>query len=209
MIKRFEDEYPETRQSVPVPTPTILDPGDSSPTTISILASDHAASDHEPSLSTDAALVSDLEPDAAASDDDHLGPTSRPVLSRHNSDVSIAGRALALEEGRMHRFGQQFRRDILRPESEDHLHATTGTEIEAAHLAMLRAMIEELGGEEVKKLVEEKGARSVIEELAEEASVLRRRLVESDPEAWAKFREAWLVARRNGVEAEGESAIME
>lgn len=33
---------------------------------------------------------------------------SRPILSRHNSDVSLASKALSQEEGRMLRFGAKF-----------------------------------------------------------------------------------------------------
>jgi len=69
----------------------------------------------------------------------------RPVLSRHNSDVSLASRALNEEEGRMHRFGQKFRRDIL----QDHGGAKEEKEM-PLHLQMLRALVEGLGGDEIK-----------------------------------------------------------
>jgi hypothetical protein len=119
------------------------------------------------------------------------------MLSRHNSDVSLASRALSQEEGRMHRFGQQFRRDILKPESEDHAHGTTGREEQPAHLRMLRAMVEGLGGEEIKNKIMMQGHEAVLEELNNEASLLRQQLKEQDPEGWVKFVESQEAAQRN------------
>jgi hypothetical protein len=180
MIKRFEDEYPETRLPVEPPTTHEIES-----LTDSIHTSDPHTSDTEPAAA-----------DPTASDDED--PTTLRPLSRHNSDVSLASRALAQEEGRMHRFGQQFRRDILKPQTEDHLHGTTGQEVWAPHLEMLRGMIEGLGGDELRKMVEEGGQEAIIKELGGEASVLRQKLMEQDPEGWEKFREAQEVAMRNG-----------
>lgn len=182
MINRFEDEYPETRLPESTPALLSLDPENASPSETSILSTVAAQADESAVF--------------ANSDDEDIGGM-RPTLSRHNSDVSLASKALSQEEGRMHRFGQQFRRDILRPQTPDHLHNTTGKEQEAKHLQMLRAMIEELGGEEIKRKVEEGGQEAVIKELGQEASVLRLRLMESDPEGWAKFKEAQEVAQKN------------
>jgi Ran GTPase-activating protein (RanGAP) involved in mRNA processing and transport len=184
MIKRFEDEFPETRLPSTITSPPIPDAADASPSEGSISASlDAHCSDIEP------ALV-----EAHASDDEDL---LRPVLSRHNSDVSLASKALSQEEGRMHRFGQQFRRDILKPEQEDHEHGTTGKETEAAHLQVLRAMVEGMGGEEIKKKIENHGQDAIIQELSKEASLLKEQLREADPEGWDKFVEAQEAALRN------------
>lgn len=132
----------------------------------------------------------------------------------------------------MHRVGQQFRRDILKPETPSQHnspgpstpHSKSSFEIsddigppstkskiddvfnedrrhEPQHLQMLRAMVEEVGGEEVKKRLEEGGQDDVIRELADEAGALRKTLMERDPEGWETFREAQVKAQRNSVVA--------
>ena len=65
------------------------------------------------------------------------------------------------------------------------------------HLQMLRAMVEGLGGEEIKDRINKQGTDAVLEELSNEASVLRERLMEQDPEGWEKFRESQEAAIRN------------
>lgn len=182
MIQRFEDEYPETRLPANLPSALSLDPENASPSETSI-------------LSTVVTQANDSAVFANSDDEDGM----HPAISRHNSDVSLASKALSQEEGRMHRFGQQFRRDILRPETPDHLHNTTGNEQDPKHLQMLRAMIEELGGEEIKRKVEAGGKDAVIKELGDEAGILKQKLMESDPEGWAKFKEAQEVAQRNNT----------
>ena len=97
----------------------------------------------------------------------------------------------------MHRFGQKFRRDILKPELEDHAHGTTGREEQPAHLQMLRAMVEGLGGEEIKARIMTQGPDAVLDELNNEASALRQELKEQDPEGWEKFVESQEAAERN------------
>jgi hypothetical protein len=184
MIKRFEDEYPETRLSGSITSPT-SDAGNASPSKHSIASASGAD-----------IQMSDTEhaqADPPMSDDEYI----HPAMSRHNSDVSLASKALSQEEGRMHRFGQQIRRDILRPETEDVEHGTTGKEIWAPHLQVLRGMIEELGGDEIRRKVDSGGQEAVIEELMDQASLLRQKLISSDPEGWEKFKEAQGAAERN------------
>ncbi|KAL2071082.1 hypothetical protein VTL71DRAFT_12317 [Oculimacula yallundae] len=199
MIKRFEDEYPETRLSTSTPSGHTDQP---SPTelehALSLTLQDTNTSDPDPSRFSE----TEAEPAHTSEneDDDPLSSSfqlSRPMLSRHNSDVSLANRALAQEEGRMHRFGQQFRREILKPEQADTLHGTTGMEDQPRHLQLLRAMVEGLDGEEIKDAINVKGTEGVLEDLKDEASVLRERLMEQDPEGWEKFRESQEAAVRN------------
>lgn len=88
----------------------------------------------------------------------------------------------------MHRFGQRVKRDILRPESEDYAHGTTGTEVEADHLQDLRRRLESLGGSEIKDKVESMGPEAVYEALgatAEELAAIKT----SDLESWTKMKE--------------------
>jgi len=176
MIQRFEDEYPETRLPASLTSPPL--PG---PATSDIAVSlDTQSSDAEPAL-----------PEPTGSDEEDAA--IRPTLSRHNSDVSLASKALSQEEGRMLRFGQKFRRDILKPD----MPADSEHEVLAPHLEMLRSMIDGIGGDEIRRKIEEAGQEAVFKELTEEASVLRQKLIDCDPEGWEKFREAMETAERN------------
>lgn len=199
IIKRFEDEYPDTRLSVDsgveidadnaslssleklgssAPVPTLL-PGDSD------LAS--------------TALASDNEND---NDDEH-GPHSRPLvkrgvfpaLSRSNSIISLTSKALADEEARVLRAGHKFRAGIVKPEHYALL--TSGVEEVGAdpnHKRLLHELLEELGDEELKKEAEERGAVKVFQE--RKGDILQR-LKESDPAHWDSFVESQVLARRN------------
>lgn len=219
IIKRFEDEFPETR--VPGASPTsaaspTMSPVNGSPSGESVISHSVGALD---------------EPDAVqigtpADDEENelnLTMSLRPSLSRANSDVSLASRAQTEEEGRMHRAGQQFRRDLLKPPIPESAESSPASSLvsrsseqskdpnnqdvqrEPLHLRMIRVLVEEAGGEEIRKLMEDGGPDEVIRELA--AEELKKRLIEQDPEAWAKFREAQEKAYKNsemttGVEDE-------
>ncbi|KAG9232828.1 hypothetical protein BJ875DRAFT_442789 [Amylocarpus encephaloides] len=191
MINRFEDEFPETRVDMTTPTPPVAEPTEVSPS-----ASLEGSVEFMPSNDGQGSdgVPSHLE--VPVSDDEGENGL-RPVLSRHNSDVSLASRALNEEEGRMHRFGQQFRRDILKPESEDHRHGTIGTENEPKHLQVLRAMVEGLGGEEIRQKVETHGHQALLNDFGTEASELKQQLKDQDLEGWEKFVESQKAAQRN------------
>ncbi|PMD15536.1 cell wall biogenesis protein-like protein Mhp1 [Hyaloscypha hepaticicola] len=185
MIKRFEDEFPETRLPSSVTSPPLPDMGLASPA--ESLELNGGAESH----------ISDTEPalaEAIASDDEE---GLRPVLSRHNSDVSLASRALSQEEGRMHRFGQQFRRDMVNPDIEHGPTSTPGSQDQPMHMKLLRAMVEGTSGEEIKNRILNEGEESIIRELSNEASELRQVLKEQDPEGWVKFVESQEAAMRN------------
>lgn len=173
MIKRFEDEYPETRLQSP-------DSPDESNASLSE-ASIHSG-DLQNSIEIDAALA-----ETPLSEDEN--EVMRPTLSRHNSDVSLASKALNQEEGRMHRMGQQVRRDILKSDTEDHMLKP--------HLLLLRGLVDDLGGDEIKRKVEDVGPEGLLNEINNEASVLRQHLMRSDPDGWERFRQSHEAARRN------------
>ena len=181
MIKRFEDEFPETRlQSDEVELVKVGTEPQISPVGSMDLANitEDQRSDNEQ------AIV-----DGNGSDDDFV---VRPVLSRHNSDVSIASKALSQEEGRMHRFGQKLRREIIKAPEDG---AGNGDNDE--HIRYLRAMVDGLGGEEMQKQLQDGGHEKVLQELNNKASTLRTQLIESDPEGWKKFVESQEAAERN------------
>ena len=137
-------------------------------------------------------------PDAesAVSPDDVEDRLAREPISRHNSDVSVASRHLALEEGRMHRFGQQVRRDLLRPQTLDYAHGTTGQETEAAHLQELRLRLEDMDGTEIRDKLEQFGPEAAWKELVPSTEELIL-FEKEDPEGFEKFRQSQLYAMRN------------
>ena len=67
----------------------------------------------------------------------------------------------------MHRFGQQVRREVLRPQQLDHAHGTTGEEREERHLQLLREKLEGISGGEIRGLVEERGVDRTVRELVD------------------------------------------
>jgi hypothetical protein len=125
------------------------------------------------------------------------------MLSRHNSDVSLASKALSQEEGRMHRFGQKFRRDIITVAAEGAAADGEGKGTEGQHwephVEVLRGMIEEMGGEEMKRKIEEGGHEAVLRELGTDASMLRETIIRGDPEGWERFRSAQEAAMMNAA----------
>ncbi|KAI9812875.1 MAG: hypothetical protein M1827_004393 [Pycnora praestabilis] len=200
MVQRFEDEYPECRldPAAPPPQPLAFAPNVvSRPSSFAhpskIRNTDNQAPNSDPT-SADQALTDE---------EDEI----RPPLARHDSDVSLAGRALTMEEGRMHRFGQQVRRDILRPQLKDYVHGTTGHEYEATHLQLLRSRLELLNGSEIKERVMKEGPDAVMDEIGASAEELRI-LEEEDPEAFEKFRDAQLIAQYN-IRGAGERSSEE
>ncbi|KAI9814897.1 MAG: hypothetical protein M1832_005625 [Thelocarpon impressellum] len=189
MILRFEAEYPECR----IPRATEVPQAEISPS--SSLESSSVLSASPPVPSTDASALDDS--------DDEPG---QPRLKRRDSDVSLASRAQLNEEGRMHRFGQQVRRDLLRPQSLDHAHGTTGMETEPEHLQALRERLEHLESDKIREMVVSRGAEAVLEYLGTSSEELQR-LAQQDPERFEKCRQAHLWTERNGgAEEEGEAA---
>ncbi|KAL8659954.1 MAG: hypothetical protein Q9226_000176 [Calogaya cf. arnoldii] len=162
MIQQFETEYPETRINT---TPF----GEN-------IKSRRTSTDASPSItpSEDDEVLSHT---TAYEDDLDSSTALRPAMARHSSDHSHATRQDA-EEGRMHRFGQRVRREMLPPDVLDYAHGTTGEENQPQHMRELRSKLEAIDGELIQKRVEEIGAENVILEIGatkEELLELERR----------------------------------
>ena len=187
MIQRFEDEYPECRVEPPVPltgtNETLSDAGDD-------LAPTGQSS-----------VYGTVKPEAeTVPTDDENDATVKPI-SRHNSDVSLFSRHFTNEEGRMHRFGQQMRREVFRPENIDHAqNVSTGKEAEVQHLQTLRLRLEAIDGQQMKDRVFRLGYSGALAELGITAEELRL-LERQDPETFDKLREAQETAQFNLREA--------
>ncbi|KAF2087377.1 RNI-like protein, partial [Saccharata proteae CBS 121410] len=187
IIQRFEDEYPECRIPQPAqlpPQPPSTDPNNPNPnilsTSIDSLASTLSNAPHlQPAPSTTApSSTNPTDPNPAntydISDDDTSAGPHLTLRSRHNSDVSLASRAQTLEEGRIHRLGQSVRREILRPQTADYLHGTTGMEgPEPRHLEVLREQLFRLSGEELREMVVRDGWEETVKRIGASAEELR------------------------------------
>lgn len=162
MIQRFEDEYPETRPQPPTPQ---ID-ADTTP-----LSPKH--------FQVDDSYLADYRNEAFGTDTEDLSALRAP-LSRRDSDVSLASRQ-AQEEGRMHRLGQRMRREILRPQTLDHAHGTTGEEEpEAEHLRELRERLARIPGDEIRQKFQELGPEGLFKAIGTTAEELKA-LGKQDP----------------------------
>lgn len=123
-------------------------------------------------------------------EDKNEGPF-RLKLSRTPSNTSLAARAYTDEEGRMHKFGQGVRREVLR-QSE----LTDSDQIDPAHLAEMRKKFEDFKGEEIRARVEQEGPDSVLKSLgmnSKELAVLQS----EDPEGFEVFKNSQIAAQIN------------
>ncbi|KAM0720124.1 hypothetical protein Q7P37_004260 [Cladosporium fusiforme] len=190
MIQRFEEEYPDTRVAPSSTTPE--EPAAS-------LASSFEASSHNPAERAEL-----LNPPG---DVDEADDELKPPMSRHNSDASLASRALTLEEGRLHRLGQHLRREVvdLTPASPGTPPVNGGgdspaipptTESHQQRLDVLKERLESTPGDELGPLVEKIGWKAVLEKVGANLEDLRA-LQEQDPEGWEQFRDSQLKARMN------------
>lgn len=179
IIKRFEDEFPETRESI---DSAVSMTGDAQPG--HVLGSSPSSTD------------ADLFPPAVTSDaEDEPDVNIRPPpLSRSSSIISTTSKALADEEGRVLRAGHKFRTGIVKPEPSV---PSPGVEMVSAdpnHARVLHEMLVELGDEDLLQKAEQMGAARVFQE--DKDHVLRR-LREADPEHWERFAESQEMARKN------------
>lgn len=195
IIKRFEDEFPDTREeaAAPVTEQPKHEVLSTSPITRTLTHEDSAA------------ILSDAE------DDGELGP--RP-LSRSNSMLS---KTLAEEEARVLRAGHRFRTTIVPEQQQEPIDIVASIEdigSDPKHARVLTDLAEDIGGEFLQK-VREKGA---LQAYREDHDVFLRSMKDSDSDHWHTFVEAQKKARQNinleehkapVVALEDESAIVD
>ncbi|KAL9015947.1 MAG: hypothetical protein Q9185_006670 [Variospora sp. 1 TL-2023] len=166
MIQRFENQYPETRLNTTSPFGEWLH----SHQQIGASADEDEAIPPENTLSPTTTTTIHLDNDNPAFD--YTSTTAlKPALARNPSDHSLASRQAA-EEGRMHRFGQRMRREVLPPDMLDYAHGTTGEEAEPEHLRELRSRLEAIGGDEIRRRVRELGTEGAMREIGATKEVL-------------------------------------
>ena len=217
MIKRFEDEYPETK-----PLTTSLDsPSTNNDASLpkSIQTPD-GGFDSVGSSSADASVLPTSSertdspgrvlsphnsPEAAAAEAAEADALSLR-LSRTGSNASLAARAITNEEGRMHRFSQSFQREILK---QNHDRIGHPREPDASHLSAMRERLDALRGEDIRNRVESYGADRVLEEIGVSIAELQALEME-DPVEFEKFRSSHLAAEINkGRRAHGAESLVE
>ncbi|KAK3493769.1 hypothetical protein B0T13DRAFT_474444 [Neurospora crassa] len=205
IIKRFEDEFPDTKE-LPAST-TAADSASfiSSGSSFTNYPYDDAEKFMGTSISSIdlapfASIWSDDADDAEAAQAAAFGIKPRGLV-RSNSTLSLSSRALADEEARVLRAGHKFRSGltgIVKP--EHYMLLNCGVEMIGAdpnHARLLHEMFDELDDDEYTKMVEERGAVAVFIENKEDVV---RKLREMDPAHWDRFVESQEMARKN-VEA--------
>ncbi|KFA64072.1 hypothetical protein S40285_06738 [Stachybotrys chlorohalonatus IBT 40285] len=180
IIKRFEDEYPDTRQSHDslFPISNVPQCPPSPPTTNK--DQDSFLSDADGSDGSNESKDSKLKP-----------PKS---LSRKDSNLS---KHLDEEEGRILRAGHRLRAGVLKQEQEqeqlDLLATIDDIGNNPRHDRVLWDLAEDLGGEFLE-LCKRKGTLAAFRE---DRALFIRQMQESDPENWPRFVESQLKAREN------------
>ncbi|KAF5025239.1 hypothetical protein F66182_2705 [Fusarium sp. NRRL 66182] len=172
IIKRFEDEYPDTREEKIQPRrPRAETKGvEELPEIPGSLPSEDATFAH-----------SDNEYEAEING-------GRP-LSRSNSMAKI----LVEEEGRILRAGHRFRTGFIKQEQIDLLSTLDDIGSDPKQVRMLTEMAEDVGGE-ILELVKEKGP---VRAFKEDRDVALKCMETSDPEYWERFAEAQYKSRAN------------
>jgi hypothetical protein len=189
IIQRFEDEYPETKvPDLPAAGPK-LDENSAgvSLADAAIISASVGSNTLEQVPSSEEYMAVDENNEGNEGND---GPF-RLKLSRTPSNTSLVARAYTDEEGRMHRFGQGVRREVLR-QSE----MGEGENIDSAHLEEIRNRFDEFKGEEIRERVMREGADSVLKSLGmntKELAVLQK----EDPESFMIFRDSQIAAQIN------------
>lgn len=182
IIQRFEDEYPETKVPDLASSVNKFD-GETAGTSLADAAIISASVG-----STTLEKIPSSE-EYMQAEENGEDPFSK--LSRTPSNTSLAARAYTNEEGRMHKFGQGVRREVLR-QSE----MADNVEIDPEHLAEMRTRFEEFKGEEIRERVEREGADSVLKSLgmnSKELGVLQQ----EDREGFEIFKNSQIAAQIN------------
>ncbi|KAF5656833.1 GIP3-like protein [Fusarium heterosporum] len=168
IIKRFEDEYPDTREvTAPPKRPRAGTRSEELPVTLPPEDSAMALSDNE---------------------DDSEIKAGKP-LSRSNSMAKI----LVEEEGRILRAGHRFRMGFIKQEQIDLLSTIDDIGSDPKHVRMLTELAEDIGGE-ILELVKEKGP---VRAFKEDRDVALKCMAASDPDHWERFVDSQQKSRAN------------
>lgn len=174
IIKRFEDEFPDTREESTAET--------SRP-------SNEPGSPIEEFIPP--SLAQEDSTNAVVSDGEEEGYIYEPKpLSRSNSMLS---RTLAAEEARILRAGHRFRSGVAREEYIDLVNTIDEIGSDPKHVHMLSDLAEDIGGDFLVK-VKEKG---LVRAYKEDRESLLRNMRDADTDHWDTFVEAQRKAVQN------------
>jgi hypothetical protein len=177
IINRFEDEYPDTRQS------------DSSKEN----TPDRSATAPQPSTSPG---PHEVEPSAMSDAEDMETELRPPSRSRSNSIISHTSKAISEEEGRALRVGHKFRRSFMSQKQFNILNSDMEISNDPRHVQLVTSLMEDLmeDSEEIRKRVEEKG---IVKAFEEDKDNIWKLLRDKDPQYWDRFLESQEKARAN------------
>ncbi|KAJ5682453.1 hypothetical protein N7462_005618 [Penicillium macrosclerotiorum] len=181
MIQRFEDEYPETRISVP-PIPSFAAPDSTS---------QHSGEDANGVGAATGNLSGSVVENENAIDDEETDHYAIH-LSRTSSMTSLHARAMTSEEGHVHRLGQNLRRDFLNPPAgQDNLDDDGD-----AHLAALREKLERLHEQQSQSPFDSAEAEQAFEKLGSTVDELWD-AKRQDIEGFERFKQSQIAAQIN------------
>ncbi|THC96143.1 hypothetical protein EYZ11_004364 [Aspergillus tanneri] len=182
MIRRFEDEYPETRiVSQPV---------------VSVHAETGSQNSGDDGNGPPVfGIQSMANPADEVAIDDEETDKYAVRLSRSSSITSLHSRALTSEEGHIHRLGQNIRRDFLSPTFGPTDHDSPSS-FDDAHLAALREKLDRLHEDQTRSDFESVGADKAFEELGSTVEELWA-IQKQDTEAFEKFKQSQIAAQIN------------
>ncbi|TQV93929.1 cell wall biogenesis protein Mhp1 [Cordyceps javanica] len=185
IINRFEDEYPDTRET-----------------------SELSKTDSKRSRSASAESVNGPAPaeEPVVSDGEDDAEIHAPRLSRSNSTLS---KVLAEEEGRVHRAGHRFRVGMVsQMQMRDLVASIDDIGADPRHVRMLTELAEDVGGD----FWEEVQAKGVIQAYKDNRESLLSTMKASDPDGaqWERFVESQKKALANRtVPSEQEKSLRE
>lgn len=190
MIRRFEDQYPETRLQPPAAGPTAADASSAS------TAVDGSMLDN---------IVGTSNTDADTAIDEEDGEPQLIRLSRSDSVTSLHSRAMTSEEGHIHRLGQNLRRDFLKPSLDPDEDGISTPAFDEAYYTALREKLERLHDEQTHGRFESIEAERAIEELGSTMDDLWA-TQRQDSEAFEKFKQSQIAAQINaGLRADSRA----
>ncbi|KAJ5793833.1 Leucine-rich repeat ribonuclease inhibitor subtype [Penicillium paradoxum] len=187
MIQRFEDEYPETRITPPLP------PAAPVPDSIS----QHSADDDGTGSINAGGNPNNSHLDETGGDEDDADQFA-VRLSRTSSMTSLHARAMTSQEGHVHRIGQNLRRDFLNPsllpndddEDFDFDHDTS------SHIAALRQKLDRLHEEQSLSQFDDFDADMAFDHLGTTVEELYA-VQQQDAEGFERFKQSQIAAQIN------------
>ncbi|KAG5978979.1 hypothetical protein E4U55_005695 [Claviceps digitariae] len=218
IIKRFEDEFPDTREAGSSGADDTAraaggaheegeEEEDNNNNNMGSNMGSNSANDDDKihglaKVLSESSSDEALQAHTAGQDSAVAGLVSSDVEEETETHATKAGvrtnsmlsRELAEEEGRVHRAGHRFRSGLVDEEQfNDVMSTIDDTGAHAKHAQMLMDLADDIGGELLEKAKE----MGVVRAFKEHKEVLLRSMRESDPDYWVRFLEAQHKAREN------------